>query len=314
MLPQGQVIWHEVGDFPPAEQEFLIMQKIKSTLVFPIFVGQEWWGFVTFDDCRRKRSWSSAEVDALLTAADILGTAILHGQSEKAQRESAEKLRSLSNQLLCAQEDERKQLSSKLHNVLGHDLLLLKLKLEALQSSLSPEQITQKEEVQKIIHALLDSVSNVRRLYKYLTPGDLEDLGLTTVLRLLVENFAGARKLTCQIDLDDLDHSFEMPVQTAIYRMVKEAMTNIGKHANAGNLAFRGKRTGTEVAFCIEDDGDGFNVAEALAAKKTLGLLAMEERIKILGGTFEIVSQENDGTKISFTIPLSEKRDASDSL
>jgi PAS domain S-box-containing protein len=305
MLPQGQVIWHEVENFSSVEQEFLRIQKIKSILVLPIFVGQEWWGFVTFDDCRRKRSWSSPEVDALLTAADILGTAILHGQSEKALRESEEKLRSLSNQLLSAQEDERKQLSTELHNVLGHDLLLLKLKLESLHDSLPAEQTTQQEEVQKIINALQDSVSNVRRLYKYLTPGDIEDLGLTTALRVLVENFAVAKKLTWLIEMDDIDRNFMISVQTAIYRMVKEALTNIGKHANAGNLAFRAKRTGTEVSFYIEDDGDGFNVAEALAAKRTLGLLAMEEQVKILGGSFAIVSQQNQGTKISFTIPTS---------
>ena len=135
-------------------------------------------------------------------------------------RESEGKLRSLSNQLWHAQENERKHLATELHNVLGHDLLLLKLKLEALQSDLTPDQITQKQEVQKIVYALQDSVSNVRRLYEYLNPGELEDLGLTTALRLLVENFARAKKLQWQAELDDLEDLFEVPVQTAIYRMV----------------------------------------------------------------------------------------------
>ena len=108
--------------------------------------------------------------------------------------------------------------------------------------------------------------------------------------------------------MDDLEDLFEVPVQTAIYRMVQEALTNVGKHAQAQKLSLRAKRAGTEVSFGITDDGKGFNVAQALAAKKTLGLLAMEERVKNLGGAFEIVSQKKEGTKITFTIPIPLKK------
>jgi len=244
------------------------------------------------------------EVDALVTAGSILGLTILHHKEEKALRESEEKLRFLSYQLLTAQEQERRRLASELHNVLGHDLLLLKLKLESLREELGSEHPTRKKGLQQILRALQDSVRNVRRLCQDLIPGDLEDLGLTTALHHLVENFAVAKKLKWQTELDDLRGLFEMPVQIAIYRMVQEALTNIGKHARAKHLWLRARRAGTEVAFTIEDDGQGFNVGEALAAKKTLGLLAMEERIKILGGAFDIVTREKEGTKISFTIPI----------
>ncbi|MEJ2093587.1 MAG: histidine kinase [Syntrophobacterales bacterium] len=195
-------------------------------------------------------------------------------------------------------------MASELHNVLGHDLLLLKLKLESFRDELGPDHLTGGKGLQPILRALQDSVGNVRRLCQDLIPGDLEDLGLTTGLHLLVENFAVAKKLKWQTELEDLHDLFEMPVQIAIYRMVQEALTNIGKHAQAKHLWLRGRRAGTEVSFAIEDDGQGFNVAETLAAKKTLGLLSMEERIKILGGAFDIVSREKEGTKISFTIPI----------
>jgi signal transduction histidine kinase len=132
-------------------------------------------------------------------------------------------------------------------------------------------------------------------------------LGLATALRLLVENFARAQKLELQTDLDDFDDLFEMPVQTTIYRTVQECLTNTGKHAEANKLWFRAKLAGAEVSFGIEDDGKGFNVKKALAAKNTLGLLTMEERVKNLGGAIEIVSQERRGTTISFTIPVPNK-------
>jgi signal transduction histidine kinase len=145
----------------------------------------------------------------------------------------------------------------------------------------------------------------VRRLCQDLLPGDLEDLGLTVALHHLVENFAVAQRLKWQTELDDLHNLFEVPVQIAIYRTVQEALTNIGKHARAKHLWLQARRGRTEVSFTIEDDGRGFNVAEAQAARKTLGLLAMEEWLKILGGAFDIVSRKKEGTKISFTIPIS---------
>jgi len=93
-------------------------------------------------------------------------------------------------------------------------------------------------------------------------------------------------------------------VQTAIYRMVQEALTNVGKHARAQHLWLRVRQGKTEVVFVIEDDGQGFDVAKAMASKKTLGLLTMDERVKILGGTIDSISREQAGTKITFTIPV----------
>ena len=215
----------------------------------------------------------------------------------------------LSYQLLTAQEQERKRLASELHNVLGHDLLLLKLKLESVREDLGAQHPVQGKEVQQAVHALQDSVRNVRRLCQDLTPGDLEDLGLSTALHLLVENFAVAQRLNWQTEVDELDDLFEVPVQTAIYRMVQEALTNIGKHARAQNVWLRARRVDSEVEFSVKDDGQGFNLAEALASKRTLGLLAMEERVKILRGTLNIVSREQAGTKITFTIPIFQRKD-----
>jgi signal transduction histidine kinase len=298
-----------VAQFPSSEQALLTARNTKSILAVPIFVGQQWWGGIGFEDCFQEREWSSMEVDALLTAASILGLTMMHHKEERALRESEEKLRSLSYQLLTAQEQERRRLASELHNVLGHDLLLLKLKLESLREEVGPEQSSPAQEVRQLIRALQDSVRNVRRLCQDLTPGELEDLGLTMALQILVENFSVAQRLTWQTELDELDDLFEIPVQTAIYRMVQEALTNIGKHAQAQHLWLRVQRTGSEVAFVIEDDGKGFNVAKTLASKRTLGLLAMEERIKIMGGAFEIVSRKREGTRITFTIPVGKHGD-----
>jgi len=226
--------------------------------------------------------------------------------AEEGLRDSEQKLRSLTAQLLTAQEDERKRLAAELHDELGHALLTLKLRLESLAEQLQPEQVSLKIEVSKILRFISDTIGEVRRLYLDLSPGDLEDLGLTAALDSMIEDFVALQeKIKWEVKIDNLDGLFPVSIQTAIYRVVQEALTNIGKHAHPNQVSLEIHRENDQVSFVIEDDGQGFDRHKVFTEKKTLGLLSMEERVKILGGTFELVSQENRGTGISFTIPLS---------
>ena len=228
-------------------------------------------------------------------------------RTEEVLKQSEKNMRYLASQLLSAQEDERKRLSGELHDELGHSLLALKLHVESVKEQLMPQQLTLKKEVERILEFINATIEEVRRLYLDLSPGDLEDLGLTTALRSLVDDFSQLQKhIQWTIKLDDLDGLFALSTQTAIYRIVQEALTNIGKHAKPKKVFLGIKREKQSVSFTIKDDGIGFERHKVVIEKKTLGLLAMEERVKILGGAFELESQENRGTKISFTIPIPE--------
>jgi PAS domain S-box-containing protein len=226
-------------------------------------------------------------------------------QAEEALRQSEEKLRALAAQLLSAQEDERKRLAVELHDELGHALLSLKLSIKSMEKQLTSEQISLTQELKKISRSIGETIKEVRRLYHDLSPGDLEDLGLTEALREMIEDMAALRKkITWEVRLDNLDGLFALPVQTAIYRVVQEALTNIGKHAKAKNVTIVAQRGSHEISISIEDDGRGFELAKGLDAKGSLGLLSMEERVKILGGTFALRSQKKRGTRISFSVPF----------
>jgi PAS domain S-box-containing protein len=225
-------------------------------------------------------------------------------QTEEALRDSEQKLRSLTAQLLTAQEDERRRLAVELHDELGHALLMFKLTLESLEEQLQPQQVSLKGEVKKLLGVISMTIAEVRRLYLDLSPGDLEDLGLTAALRSLVDNFVALQKgITWTIKLDDLDGLFPLPIQTAIYRVLQEALTNIGKHADPTQVSLAITREDERVSFAIQDNGRGFDRDKIFTEKKTLGLLSMEERVKMLGGAFELWSQENRGARISFSIP-----------
>ena len=110
------------------------------------------------------------------------------------------------------------------------------------------------------------------------------------------------------VHLDNIDDLYPQPAQTVIYRIIQEILTNIGKHANASRVSVIIKRENQGASFTVADDGQGFNMEKVLAttaAQRGLGLLAMEERVRILGGSLTIWSQENQGTRITFTIPVS---------
>jgi PAS domain S-box-containing protein len=309
IMSRGDIVHGNIKDFPAEEQAILVPQEIKSLLNAPIFVEDYWWGLIGFDDCLREREWAAVEIEALKTAANMLGAAILHSQSQKALRESEKRLRALSYQLLDVQENERKRLALELHDVLGHDLLNLKLKLESFRDEVLPEQANYKRDLTKIIHALRDSVKNVRLLYQDLIPADLEEMGLTAALENMLEEFALAKRVTWQAQLDrNIDTLFDLALQTNTYRLIQEGLTNIGKHADATHIFLRAQKDQKEVTLILEDNGIGFNLSEVRAHKKTMGLLSMEKRLEPWGGSLEIQSQPKQGTRICVTIPIFKRK------
>jgi PAS domain S-box-containing protein len=233
-------------------------------------------------------------------------------QTEEALKQSEARLRHLSFQLLAAQERERKRIASELHDELGHALLTIKMQLLALERGLTPGQeklARDIETLQPFIDGVLD---NVRRLYLDLSPGNLEDLGLTGALRQILDEFAKHHKnIIWQIKLDNLDRDFPLHAQTAIYRIMQEILTNIGKHANPSRVSVRVKRNPAAALFTVDDNGRGFDTSRIHSLddpNRGLGLVAMEERVRIQGGTLEIISRENHGTRIAFSLPLGSGR------
>lgn len=231
-------------------------------------------------------------------------------QAEVALRASETQLRMLSARLMTAQETERKNISRELHDELGHDLTIMKLRLRSVEKKLQ-DQADLRDVCVEIIGFIDQTIENVRRLSSDLSPSILEDLGLTAAIRWLVENFNRNFEGTMYLDLEDIDRLFTENGQIMIYRVLQEAVTNIGKHARAGKVSIVIKKTDAQVSFLIQDDGKGFSPLLSPArypSGKGLGLAIMEERVRMLDGTLDIQSQEGHGTRISFSIPTQEGR------
>jgi len=225
-------------------------------------------------------------------------------ETEASLQESQARLRHLTSKLLTAQEDERGRLALELHDDLGQSMAVLKMQLRAIQRKAPPESA----EVRDLEHSLNFSneiIERIRRLSRNLRPTILEELGLTAAVKYLFEEFC--QDIQVALDLDDARELLPLEAQLNIYRIFQEAFSNIVKYAQASRVSVSIKKQDGKVTFQVEDNGKGFDPQKVIHANITdrgLGLTAMGERARILGGSLQIWSEAGQGTKITLTVPI----------
>ncbi|MDI7261607.1 MAG: sensor histidine kinase, partial [Thermodesulfobacteriota bacterium] len=231
-------------------------------------------------------------------------------RAEEALRESEERLHFLSSRLLTAQETERKRISMELHDELGQALIGLKLGLSSIQKKLRKDQRVLRDECEYIQGSLEQVINSIRRLSQGLSPYLLETLGLTAALRRLIEDLTKYHKVETSVEIVDIDHFVSQERQLIIYRILQEALSNIRRYAEATHISVAIKKENDCLSFLVKDNGKGFDVKQAMLRdinERGLGLAAMEERVRMLGGFFNIQSEVGKGTRISFTMPISQE-------
>ena len=237
----------------------------------------------------------------------------LRRRAEEALRESEQRLRFLTSQLLSAQERERKRISMELHDELGQSLAVLKLQIRAIERGLGDDQQDLKAACVELLIYLDGVIDDIRRLSRDLSPSILEDLGLQSALKFLIDEFS-KHYTVCQVfEVEDLDQLFPAEAQIIIYRIFQECLTNISKHAGATEVSIAIKEQDDLISLMIEDNGAGFDSASVLArrgAGRGLGLAALDERARMLGGILEVRSQPGDGARINLVIPVDQVRKA----
>jgi signal transduction histidine kinase len=224
-------------------------------------------------------------------------------QAEEGLKESEQRVRELSSQLLRAQEIERRRISMELHDELGQALNVMKLRIRVIEKGLGEGEGTARGECEGLLDYLDEVIEALRRLSHALSPAILEDLGLTAALRWLVSDFGRIQDMVVTSEIAEIDDLFPENHRITIYRVVQEALTNVRKHAEAGNVSVVISRLGDRVAFRVTDDGKGFEPARD-ATGKGLGLSTMHERVRMMGGVFDLWSRPGEGTGISFEVPV----------
>ena len=220
------------------------------------------------------------------------------------------RLHRLSSRLISAQENERKRLSVELHDEVGQSLAVLKLKVILFEEGLEPGNVKGKKECEDMVTYIDQVIENVRRLCKDLTPPAIEDLGLPAALMWLIDTIKKHYIITADINLESLDDQLPLDSQILVYRIFQEAISNVLRHSDATKLTMTGHQQKKQLFFSIEDNGKGFEtelVQSNRPENKGLGLPAMQERARMLGGTLTIKSCVGSGTILQFTVPLDKR-------
>ncbi|RJQ52575.1 MAG: sensor histidine kinase [Nitrospiraceae bacterium] len=225
---------------------------------------------------------------------------------EEALHESGKCLQRLSSQIMTIQEQERRRISRELHDAVGQDLMLLKLRLRGIENKLGGGPASLMEECEDMRRGIEQLIENVRRISKDLSPAVLEDCGLPAALQHMVREFMRHYDIKVSLDAGDVDCFFPQGTQMAIYRIFQEALTNIGKHSHATSASAVIRKQDGRFFFMIEDNGRGFDPGQAAAeycGAGGIGLMTMKERAQMIGGTLDIQSREGKGTRVSFSLP-----------
>jgi signal transduction histidine kinase len=197
-----------------------------------------------------------------------------------------------------AQELERKRLARELHDETGQALTSILLGLKPLDDLADDDARSTVSAVRELV---VSTLQDVRRLAVELRPSALDDLGLVPAIRRLAQTF-GEGGMQVDVEAHIGDERLPEPVETTLYRIVQEAVTNVAKHAGAERLSITLMRKDGAVVAIVEDDGKGFDPDSARS--DGLGLVGMRERLALVGGTLRIEAAAGAGTTIAAEVPL----------
>jgi signal transduction histidine kinase len=281
-----------VLDDPELDQQVARRMGVRSALYVPLVVEGTAIGVVVAHD---KLGPSSSFTDEDVRLAESLATRAAIAV-ELSQRVSRDAMR----RVVEAQELERARLARELHDETGQALTSILLGLKSLDARAAGAG--DRAAVAELRDLVVSTLQSVRRLAVELRPAALDDFGLVPAierLRDIVEEQGG---ISVDVESNLSDARLPAEVETALYRIVQEAFTNVLKHASATRVSLRLDRGAGDVTLVVHDDGKGFDPANV--REGSLGLVGMRERVALLGGRLVIESSEDAGTMVKAEVPV----------
>ncbi len=228
---------------------------------------------------------------------------IAHLYDELQQKERART--ELLEQVIAAQEEERKRIARELHDETSQAISALVFATEAAARQLdNGADVRAKLERMRLL--AVETLEGVQRITFDLRPTLLDDLGLAAALRWYAESRLGDVGVRVHVEVAGTEVRLRPGLETAVYRVVQEAVTNVAKHAEATNVGITLEFRAQELVAEVEDDGRGFDVAGTRDGSRGMGLLGMRERMSLVGGNLEIRSRPGAGTRVVVTVPMQE--------
>ncbi len=247
------------------------------------------------------------ELGMLRGLADQAALAISNARLYEALQREQRACEGLLAKVISAQEEERKRIARELHDETSQSLNALILSLDRAEAALRANRGRAEQHVSAGKGIAEGVLGNVHRLVSDLRPSLLDDLGLVPAISWYGEERLKPLGVSLSVQCHGAETRLPAAVETALFRIAQEAMTNIARHANASEVRVTLDISGERVRLAVEDNGRGFDVASVAAVKRSgrgLGLRGMQERAAILGGECHIQSSAAEGTRITVEAPL----------
>src|SRR5581483_2559442 len=281
-----------VLDDPEVEQETARRLGARSALYVPLLVRDEAIGVIAAHDKQGSEVRFSDE-DQRLAEIFASRAAVAVELRQRVARDALQRV-------VSAQELERRRLARELHDETGQALTSILLGLRGLEEVKDADAL--KATVGEVRDLVRSTLQDVRRLAVELRPKALDDFGLVAALERLTESFAEQTGIAVEFAAPKDADRLPAEVETALYRIVQESLTNVVKHARASRVSIVLTRRRSSVSIVVEDDGVGFEPGRETG--DGIGLLGMQERVGLLGGRVALESRPGAGTTFVAEVPL----------
>jgi signal transduction histidine kinase len=274
------------------DQEMARWIGMRSGLFVPMIVGDRAIGVIAAHNRRG--------ADARFTDEDLRTAETFAARAAVAVDLAGRVARDSLRRVVEGQELERRRLARELHDETGQALTSILLGLKRVEDAKTPEGA--RTAAAELREEIVKTLQSVRRLAVELRPKALDDFGLVPALERLADAFSGDSGIAIDVQANLDETRLPAEVETALYRIAQEALTNVAKHAGAGHVSIVVTRRDGSVTVVVEDDGRGFGATGGDG--DGLGLVGMKERVGLLGGRLAIESTEGSGTTIVAEVPL----------
>lgn len=285
----------------------VLREQTRSLWAVPLRAEQETIG-VLFVGFPRLFEWMPTERNLLKAIADRSALAIARARMNQVLKDREARIAELSGHLLRVQEEERKRISRELHDETGQALMVIRLYLGMLESDLS--SLSSRAKVFETLEVVDRTILGIRRIIGRLSPLVLQELGLTSAIRKEAKDLEKNNRVETRVAISDEVGRLSPETETALYRIVQEALHNVAKHAQATHVNVVMERQNDGIHLLVEDDGVGI-FPKSNFRGNSFGLAGIKERVGMLGGKVRVTSLKGQGTRIEITVPATNPTDLS---
>lgn len=247
---------------------------------------------------------SRDELGKLMEGFNAMALSLASADKARVEKELLQ--RDFLHRVMAGQEGERKRIARELHDQTGQALASFMVDLKVLENAQSAKELGQG--ITRLKKAITEEMEAIHDLAVALRPTVLDDLGLMPAVEMLARNFEKRHRIEVRLNfLGLLDRRLDLCLETCVYRIIQEALTNVAKHAQATEVTVFLEGREKTLRGGVEDNGRGFEPGN-IDQEKHMGIYGMRERIQLLGGSFHIDSDKGVGAMISFEIPLKQEK------